>query len=521
MFTGTLRPFQEEAFERMVDLGRVLLAYDMGLGKTVITVATIEELLETGKVDTGIVVAAASLKYQWLRSIDQFSDCARVLVIDGDPRQREKQYRAAAKGLYEYVILSYDNVIRDFDQIERIPVDYMVLDEATEIKGLRSQRSARVKHLRPKYRYALTGQPIENRPEELFSIMQWVAPKTLGPFPEFERTFINRVGGSGKVERYRNLPLLRKTLRRVMVRKTRDDEDVRDQMPKVSSENRYVEFDTKGAILYRKIAKELLAMLQSLPPTGSWNILAHYGVIDEQTAQVRGEIMARLTALRMLCDDPALLSKSADRYEESLGAPKPQGSKYCYELLRAGHLDARMGTPKLDDAVALELELLDASPRNKIVVFSYSPDMLRAMQGRMSKYTDSVLFIGKMSAKERDTARQQFLQDPKTRLFLSSDAGGYGVDLPNANYLINYDLPWSAGKLKQRNARIDRLSSEFDAITVVNAIMRGSIEARMFDMLEEKKAIAAAWLDGKGVSARGDLVLNLSTLTDFLQSSEV
>jgi SNF2 family DNA or RNA helicase len=96
------------------------------------------------------------------------------------------------------------------------------------------------------------------------------------------------------------------------------------------------------------------------------------------------------------------------------------------------------------------------------------------------------------------------------------------VDLPNANYLISADLPWSAGKLDQRNARIIRLSSEFEAVTLIYMLMAGSIEERQFDMLAQKQAIASAIVDGKGYDRKtGRLDLDLKTLSAFLQESEV
>jgi len=128
--------------------------------------------------------------------------------------------------------------------------------------------------------------------------------------------------------------------------------------------------------------------------------------------------------------------------------------------------------------------------------------------------------MGGMSSQEKDVAKQKFANDPDTRLFLSSDAGGYGVDLPMANHLISYDLPWSAGKLDQRESRIIRLSSEFPHVTVTSFVMRGSIEERQYEMLQEKRLINRAFID-KGYDAQGRYEITLGSLSDFLSSSEV
>jgi SNF2 family DNA or RNA helicase len=132
-----------------------------------------------------------------------------------------------------------------------------------------------------------------------------------------------------------------------------------------------------------------------------------------------------------------------------------------------------------------------------------------------------VLFTGDQTPRERDNAKQKFALDDHCRLFLSSDAGGVGLDLPEASYLVNYNLPWSAGKFDQRQARIIRLSSEWESVTLVTMVMAGSIEERMYDMLMAKRAIAEAVVDGRGIDAKGRLKLDVATLTDFLTHSEV
>jgi SNF2 family DNA or RNA helicase len=157
------------------------------------------------------------------------------------------------------------------------------------------------------------------------------------------------------------------------------------------------------------------------------------------------------------------------------------------------------------------------------VVFSFFVNMLDLVQGAVNekKLTKSVIFDGTMSSKAREAAKEKFQTDPGIRLFLSSDAGGVGVDLPQANYLISLDLPWSAGKMDQRNARIIRLSSEWEKVTLLNLLIRGSIEDRQYDMLESKRAIASAVVDGTGIDEKGQLKLSLSTLSEFIENSSV
>jgi len=113
------------------------------------------------------------------------------------------------------------------------------------------------------------------------------------------------------------------------------------------------------------------------------------------------------------------------------------------------------------------------------------------------------------------------LNDPDCRIFISSDAGGYGVDLPNANLLINYDLPWNAGLAVQRNGRIKRASSRWPTITIQDILMKGSIEERQFDMLQQKNAVADAVMDGQGINSRGGVDLTVGSLLNFISQTKV
>ncbi len=513
-FTGTLYPFQQEASDRMVERGQMLLAMVMGAGKTPTTLATIESLIEQDEISRVCVVVPSSLKFQWLREIKKFTT-SKAIVIDGTPAQREKLWRLAIG--CQYVIINPEALSKDTTQWEAMRFNAMVIDEATIIKSFSAKRSKLLKKLGAKchYRFALTGQPIENRPEELFSIMQFVDPSVLGKFDIFDRTFIVR-DHFGKPTRYRNLQQLNESMSEVMVRKTRDD--IKDQLPEVITQVIPVQFDKAGATLYEFIARDLLNEINAaIAQHGrSFDLWAHYHGGKGNEAQ--GQIMARLTVLRMLCDNPALVLASAKEYEVSAGTAG--GSGFAATLVRQGLVPSSIKSPKLETVLEYIEDVLNEDPNNKVVVFSFFKKNLRLIQEATQGLTESVLFMGGMSADERDRAKQRFAREQNVRLFLSSDAGGYGVDLPQANYLISYDLPWSAGKLDQREARIIRLSSLHPHVTITSFVMKGSIEERQYEMLQQKREINKAFID-KGYDTQGKFELNLGTLSEFLAHSEV
>jgi SNF2 family DNA or RNA helicase len=505
-FKGTLYPFQEDAVQMMLGRGSLLLAHGLGLGKTVTTIAACEELIDDGTAEAVLIICPASLKWQWARQIGKFTDGALIKVIEGTAGDRRAQWRHVKRGTYEYIICNYEQVVSDYDYVRHLPFDVVVCDEVVAIKNPGAKRSRHVKRLRAPYKFGLSGQPIENKPEELYSIMQWIDPDVLGASHIFDSTFIVR-NGWGSVKFYKNLRLLRETMGKAMHRVTRHD--VADQMPTIVEKSYLIEMDRATERLYRHIVGELLAIIAAAPKLNSWSLQNHYAGVDDGGAM--GEIMPRLMALRMLCDHPGLLDYSADNFDD----PDTQaGSEYVAGLRHSGVTRPLKGSRKMDVTIDLINEILDADPKNKVVLFSFFKPMLWMLGENLSN--DYEMFTGDQSTRERDAAVERFSKEKGCRVLLSSDAGGIGVDIPIANYLISYDLPWSAGKFGQRQGRIDRISSEWPEITLLSMLMKDSIEERMWDMLTEKMAIGAAWLDGEGVDAQGTFTITLGTLAEFL-----
>ncbi len=534
-FTGTLLPYQVEAVEAMVERKQMLVAYDLGLGKTVLTIAAIESLKDSGSIrEPGVIVCLSSLKYQWADQIRKFTDgSATPLVIDGTPKQRAEQYQQAldwGHSLVDYVIINYEQVVNDWEYVRQLATGFIVCDEATAVKSFRSKRSKYVKKLQSPVKFALTGTPVENgKPEELYSIMQFVNPKILGRFDLFDSTFIirNKFGG---VERYRNLPLLNKTLLNACVRKKQSDPDVAPFLPEtIHSEPIYVPFDRVGRKLYTHIVRDLLLNLEEALDTfgTSFNIFSHYGQQSDQGGQMdelRGLIMSKMTCLRLLCDDPQLLELSANKFEDgavvvdgnTINIPGFHGgSGYASELKTLGLLDGLKSSPKLAVLKQYVDDFLSQYDGNKIVIFSSFVGMTKLIQEALPY--DSVTYTGQLNAKQKEEAKEKFQTDPNCRLFISSDAGGYGVDLPQANLLINYDLPWNAGLAVQRNGRIKRASSTWEKIVIQDILMENSLEQRQREMLIQKTAISDAVLDGQGINDRGGVNLSVGTLRAFLQ----
>lgn len=510
----TLYSHQTEAVDRLLDRKSLLLAHDMGLGKTITTIAAVEELIDSGEAEQILVICPASVKWQWEKQIKKVTDGALVKVIHGSKNERWAQYRIIRRGEVEYTIMNYEQVVSDWDTLRHFAWDAVVCDEITYIKSPAAKRTRHVQRIKSPYRFGLTGQPIENRPEELFHIMKWVDPDVLGQAGVFDKTFVVR-NSFGGVKHYKNLKVLREIMGEAMHRKKRSDPDVKANMPKIVNVEYEIDFDAATKKVYDQIVKELIGTLRGASQYSSWNVLDHYS--GSEGSWMNGEVMPRLMALRMLCNHPDLLTISAANFDD----PDSQaGSAYASKLRAAGLIgQTGKGSPKLRATVEVIEEILTADPSNKIVLFSFFKPMLALIGEQLErKGYGHEYFTGDFTTKEREAARDRFSDDNKCRVLLSSDAGGIGVDLPAANYLISYDLPWSAGKLKQREARIDRISSEWDEITLIKLVMKDSIEEWMLDVLNEKIAVGSAWIDGE-YDKQGNFELTAKGLCDFLEAA--
>jgi SNF2 family DNA or RNA helicase len=527
-FTGTLLPYQPEAVERMCARTKMLVAYDLGLGKTVLTIAALERLMDERKItEPGLIICLSSLKYQWANQIEKFTDgTSRALVIDGSKAKRTEQYEQALNWRdsgVDYIILNYEQIVNDWTEVSKLPRGFVVLDEATAIKSFKSKRSKHVKKLsNTPFRFALTGTPIENgKPEELYSIMQFVDPTVLGRFDLFDQTFIVRNSWGG-VQHYRNLTVLHNKMKEASVRKAQKDPDVAPYLPEAIHKDPIdVDFDRRSAKLYIRIVNDLISDLDEAQTLfgSNFNILAHYGVESSRGGpedEMRGKIMSKIGCLKMLCSHPDLLTTSAKKFHQMNG----EGSSYAAGLVDEGMLEDIKHAPKLEYLTQYVKDFLDQDEENKVVIFATYVDMLDLIADALGP-EQCRLYSGKLDAKTKEENKIAFNNDPSVRVLISSDAGGYGVDLPAGNLLINYDLPWSSGAATQRNGRIIRASSRFQSAVIQDLLIRNSIERRQYEALQQKNALASAVIDGEGIDDKGGIAMNVSSLKQFLLGSIV
>jgi hypothetical protein len=262
--------------------GRCILGDDMGLGKTVQTMAAAELLTRERGIERVLVVAPASVKYQWETEIRKFTD-RPVQVIEGSQKLRRLQY---AQPTF-YRLINYEIVLRDADELNAWQPDLIVLDEAQRIKNWEAKTSRAVKRLRSRYALVLTGTPLENKLEELYSIVQFVDNRRLGPVFQFLNDH-RQVDDKGKLLGYRNLDAIREKLTPILLRRTRAE--VLTQLPARTDNTIYVEmsevqrapYDEQKMALGRLLGKKYLTEVD------------------------RRRILCCIANMRMLCDSTFL-----------------------------------------------------------------------------------------------------------------------------------------------------------------------------------------------------------------------
>jgi SNF2 family DNA or RNA helicase len=429
-----LYPYQTRGALFAAYRGRCILGDDMGLGKTAQALAGAELLARERGIERVLVVAPASVKYQWESEIHKFTD-RPVQVIEGTNQARRAQYSRPTF----YRLINYELVQRDLDELNAWHPDLIVLDEAQRIKNWEAKVSRAVKKLRSRYALVLTGTPLENKLEELYSIVQFVDDRRLGP--AFQFLHDHRVlDADYKLLGYRNLDKIREKLAPILLRRTRAE--VLSQLPARTDNTVYVEMADAQKTAYAEHQATLARLLQK----------KYLSEVD------RRRILACVANLRMLCDSTFLLDKQTNV------------------------------SPKLEEFEELLRDLLPAGP-HKVVVFSQWELMLRKAAEVVERVGIGFTVLhGNVPGKERRGLLERFRDDPECRVFLSTDAGGTGLNLQTADTVINLEVPWNPAVLEQRIARVHRMG-QHRPVQVFNLVVRDSIEERVLKAVAHKKSL--------------------------------
>ena len=439
-----LYPYQKEGIRFAAKAGKSIIADEMGLGKTIQAIGTAELLRSEGLVGSVLIICPTSLKYQWRSEIKKFTN-AEVYVIEGNPLKRKEAYNRPEP----YKIISYNSAANDIKMLGALQTDMLIMDEVQRLKNWNTQISRAARKIESDYSVILSGTPLENKLDELYSIVEFVDNFRLAPYYIFKQNHI-LVDETGKVLGYKNLNDIGKQLSDILIRRRK--KDVKLQMPKRMDKNLFVPM-TKEQMNMHQEWKSQVGMLVL-----KWRRMHFLSDKD------RKRLMLYLSQMRMICDSSYILDQKT-RYDTKV--------EECVNII--------------SDIISEEGE--------KVVVFSQWERMTRLIAKELEKKEIGFEYLcGSVPSVKRKDLVANFMNEPSSRVFLSTDAGSTGLNLQAAATIINVDLPWNPAILEQRIGRIYRLGQQ-NNIQVINLVAPDSIEETMVDKLRFKTSLFEGVLD--------------------------
>jgi len=458
-----LLPYQLDGIAFAVAAGRAVIADDMGLGKTIQGIGVAEMLVREAGIKRVLIICPASVKSQWRSEIERFSDRSCQIVL-GSAAQRSRQYDQSAF----FTICNYEQVLRDILTIERVRWDLIILDEGQRIKNWEAKTSRIVKGLESPFSLVLSGTPLENRLDDLFSVVEFIDDRRLGP----AYRFFNRhrvTDEKGKVLGYKNLEHLRRKLEPFLLRRTRAE--VMQELP------------------------ERMTEILRIAPT------------DEQCELHR----AHMRVIQSIVNKPYLTEMDVLRLRKALlMARLAANSSFLVDKTVPGY------SSKLEELDEL-LTKLDLEEGRKTILFSEWTSMLDLIEPLLQKRDLSYVRLdGSVPQRKRPALVREFQQNGDCKFFLTTNAGSTGLNLQAANTVINVDLPWNPAVLEQRISRAHRMGQK-KQVQVFILITEETIEENLLSTLSAKHELALAVLDSESTVDEVEICCGMDELKRRLE----
>lgn len=439
-------PYQKKGIEFSAFRKAAIIADEMGLGKTLQAITTALIKKEAFGFTKTLIVCPASLKSQWEHEIAKFTD-ESALVISGTKEQRKDAYLQESAF---FKITNYEALLRDITTVEAWEPDFVILDEAQRIKNFETKTHRAINRIPRIHSLVITGTPLENKLEDLYSIVQFSDPNLLTPLWAFAATHY-RVSREkkNKIVGYRNLDIIHDKLKPLLIRRTK--QDVFDSLPEIMENTYYLNLHPKQEEMHQGFMSSLLKIVTK----------KYLTPMDIRMLQ------KTLLCLRMVCNSTFLIDKETNY------------------------------SPKLAELSDIFEEVIVENGR-KAVIFTEWTTMTYLIGNLLTKLgIGFVEFSGKVPVKKRQQLIDEFRDNPECMVFLSTDAGGVGLNLQHCDFLINVELPWNPARLNQRIGRIHRIGQTSKKLNVINLISRNSIEEKVLAGISMKQDLFDAVLEGK------------------------
>lgn len=441
-----LRDYQADGFRWMTRLDSwgagACLADDMGLGKTVQTIAL---LLYKRKEGASLVVAPTSVVTNWRNELERFAPTLNVTLLNESTADDRRAIVLKAKA-GDVVLTTYGILSAEQQPLGEKEWNVICLDEAHTIKNRETKMAQATYELQAKTRIALTGTPLQNHLGELWSLFNFINPGMLGSFETFRRKFILPIEG-GQKERQQQL---RRIILPFILRRTKAE--VVEELPDKTETVRYVELSREEMSVYELLRQQIEEDLKN------------------QT-NVSVSILAEITKLRQ-----AACAASLARPEVSLESSK------IHELL----------------------ELIDdiSAAGNRILIFSQFTSFLKMVRDALDEREIGYLYLdGATPMRQRERLVRQFQEGEMPIFIVSLKAGGLGLNLTGANYVIHLDPWWNPAIEQQATDRAYRIGQKQN-VTVYHLISEHTIEEKILRLHKTKRDMADSLLEGTDVSHR-------------------
>ncbi len=441
-----LFPYQKQGIEFCTFKKGAILADEMGLGKTIQAIGIALQKRKYYDVKKTLIICPSSVKYQWKKEIEKFTN-EIAIVIDGLPAERKRKYHSNEAFFY---ITNYEAVLRDKLVIDDSAFDFIILDEAQRIKNYEAKSSIAITRLNKNHGLVITGTPIENKLVDLYSIMLFVDRYKMTPLWEFSYQYCRfDLISKNKINGYYDLKNLSEYLSSIMIR--RQKRNVMKDLPSIVEQNVYVHLHPEQSFIH----------------SGMKNRLAQILAKKYKTPFDYEQIMLILNNMRRVSDSTFLIDKETN---------------FSSKLIELEHI--------LMDQLCIKEEV------RKVIIFSEWIDTHTIIEAMLNRHgIGYAKLTGKVNPKKRGDLIKVFETEKDCKVFLSTEAGGAGLNLQFADTLINFEIPWNPAKKSQRIGRIDRIGQKSKKLHIFNLICKDSIEMYIASGLLLKQSLFDSVLD--------------------------
>ncbi len=427
---ASLRSYQLEGFKWLKTLKEYnlsgILADEMGLGKTLQTITFIQKEYENKTLGSAIIICPKSLIYNWYDEIKKFTNDLKVLIFNGNKNIRTKLLNDIKS--YDIILTSYGIVQKDIDILKKYNFNICIIDEAQNIKNKSSKNTISLRELNVNHKFALTGTPIENSIDELWSIFNFLMPGYLHSHGKFKTLY----------EDTNNSLMLHKKISPFVLRRLKKNV-LKELPPKIETKIMVDLNEDQKKLYYSYINK----------------FKNEFDTKDSNDKTLKFRMLSALTRLRQICCDPRVISEDYD-----------------------------FGSSKID----LLMDILDEHIKNnkKIIVFSNFTSILEIIKEKFEKCNIKYKYLdGSIPSKDRLDIVNDFNKNDYNIFLISLKAGGFGLNITSAEIVIHFDPWWNNAVENQATDRAHRIGQK-NTIHVIKLITKGTIEEKIFEIQERK-----------------------------------